>query len=774
MSATSIFFNGQLISKPGSYSEVDATALEVPSLGATGIVALLGEGEGGIPYDEISDPVNDLQRARTTGKAQSIFRSGDLREMPSILFNPSNDPDIPSGAQEVVFVKTNPAAAAAITFVDSLAADSLTLTAKDYGLFTNQVNVTIEDATAGAPAKKITVNFEETTEVFDDLGSTGKFTLQYGADATRSAIIATRATALVNASSVQALFEDDNLGQDDLVTTQATGGASLEVVSSDVGDTTQQVTVYGLDASGDPAAETVTLDGTNAVAVPGTWNLQTAVVLDSAAAGTVTVRNAAGAVTVFDVPPATLSEGRADVDIPVDDPAGSPTLTIVSDGASTQQVVIRGIAQNTSPLAEVVTLTGTVAVPLTGSFARITAIELADVEVAQTLTLSGRMVNALFTEVPNLQRLREKVNAEPDFALVPLIGNTKDFDTSDLDQFAAADIKTPTTLTFFARQFDVVSTINAQSQLVSATNASTTNALPANASATFLTGGHEGDPLNPAVPTTTQADWIAAIDLLKRVFVNTLVPATDDASVHALIDSHCAYMGGVGRKERDAKVGAETSATKTQLKDRALALNSRHMALWSQDVEVFNTAGERTSQPPKFGAAFMAGMQAGSPVGTPLTSKQMNLLNVTQSSTWNPTDDAEELIQAGVCFAQLVDGEGFKLVRSITTHLSSDNIAFTEQSVNEATNNASYNFRTAMEASVGKKGFAGTVNAAKANAIRILDELQNTSKVITAYRNLVITLVGDVLEVEVEIAPVLPINFVKTTLHLVNTPIAAT
>ena len=47
--ATSIFFNGRLIRTPGSYSEVNTDALAAVGLGATGIVAVIGTGEGGKP-----------------------------------------------------------------------------------------------------------------------------------------------------------------------------------------------------------------------------------------------------------------------------------------------------------------------------------------------------------------------------------------------------------------------------------------------------------------------------------------------------------------------------------------------------------------------------------------------------------------------------------------------------------------------------------------------------------------------------------------------------
>jgi hypothetical protein len=518
MAATTIFFNGVLTSRPGSYSEVDATALETVGLGASGIVALVGLGVGGRPYSAVLDPANDFQRYNNTGKVFNTFRSGDLREMAIPLLNPSNDDAIQSGAQEIVFVKVNPATQSEATFPDAGANDALKLTSADWGLFTTQINALIEDATAGAPAKRVTVNFEDQTEVFDDLGATGKFTLTYNGDAQRM-------TADVTASALSASFERDDLGQDGLVTTQATGGASLEIISSDVGDTTQTVTVYGLNASGQPQSQTATLNGTSAVAVPGTWNLQTGVALSAAAAGTVTVRNAAGAVVVFDVPPATLTEGLASVDIPVDDVNGGPTtLTMVADAATTQQVVVRGFSQTLAPLAEAITLNGTTPVALTGLFGRITQIELADLEAARTATVAGLAVNAPFASISNLQQLTDKIQGlSPDFTVVSLVSDPKAFTLSDLDIATATDVRDPATGTFFARLADVAAAINAGSVLVTATVEATGEGAPANTPApVFLTGGHEGDAGNPGVPTAQASDWQSAIDLLQRIRVNTL------------------------------------------------------------------------------------------------------------------------------------------------------------------------------------------------------------------------------------------------------------
>ncbi len=110
---------------------------------------------------------------------------------------------------------------------------------------------------------------------------------------------------------------------------------------------------------------------------------------------------------------------------------------------------------------------------------------------------------------------------------------------------------------------------------------------------------------------------------------------------------------------------------------------------------------------------------------------------------------------------------GRRVVRNITTYLQSTNLAFVEASVNEATNFAVFNFRNALETVVGKPGFSGTLAAGKAAASSILNQLLEAGTIVQ-WRALSMTLDGDTLEVNVEIAPVIPINFVKATVHLVT------
>ena len=405
----------------------------------------------------------------------------------------------------------------------------------------------------------------------------------------------------------------------------------------------------------------------------------------------------------------------------------------------------------------------------TANFTKLIAIVLGDVPAARTVTTSAEAARGDGNVQSTLQKLADFFNGRSEgtdgFSFTLVTGDTQ-FDPDDLDVsvtpvnvFGSADPA------FLADLYAVITWINVNSSLATAARATgATGGAPTNTAApVFLQGGVEG--------TTTQSNYQTALDLLKQTRVNSIVAWSSDPAVHAAMEAHCAFMSGIGRSERDCFVGLQNTAqtdvpTKTEAKAQIVDLNSRHVRAFAQAVDRFNTAGVRTEFQSFALATLAAGMQAGSPVGTSLTFKFPNILNFRQDTSWNPSDDGEEMIQAGLVFVENVEGTGRRFVRNITTFLQSNNLAFTEGSVNEAANFAVFQLRNDLEFSVGQKGFAGTPNAAGGVAIKSLGLLVD-SEIITAWRALNVELKADVLEVSVEIAPVIPTNFVKTTVHLV-------
>lgn len=933
--ATTIFFNGRVTAIPGSYLEVDATGLAAIGLGASGIVACIGEAEGGSPYNG-DTPIHAISNP---GKVGRTFREGDLREAGNILFDPSKDPEIPSGAQEVKFVKVNPATQSTLT-LQNADGDVMTVTSKDYGLFTTQINLTVADGTNQGKSYTIE-DGDGNEEVYDDVGGDPAFSATYtpganGAD--------TMTLALDNSTGVTAAFTLDSAGLDSEYTgtyggiegetdeqdATITPGNMADVVSTDVADTTQQITLVGIDTgTGDPTTETLTLNGTSAVTSTTSWDKILGVFLDSAAAGTVEVQDNVGSTTLYTLTPGTLDRAINDFGgdvIEVDndtldyvlDVAGSEEIivvgkddggvaaaetitlngttpvtgttdwseiqylalgelpaastlqfdgliwdqgvqvTVVSDDASdtTQTATIYGVDGSGDGQSEQVTLNGTNPVQTTGTYDQVIAVVLSAAAAGTVTVTDGGGLTAFsltagdtskgFDTVDNLavagatidvadsgsspthkyliigldasgaaavEALEADGGTDTTTTLwseitgvgvghlasgrtLTLSGDAADLDTatyetvndvvnhlntlsgwsvdagadageleiSDLDNKSATDVTSE--VDFTADLAFGVQALN-QSSLVEAETVSGATGAPSNIGPIFLTGGVEG--------TTTFTEWQAALDLLRDENVNTLVLLTDDEAVHAAALSHAVYMGGPGRKERDVVVGAASGETLTEIKARAVALNSRHARLCVQDIERFNVGGEREQFPPYFTACIAAGMQAGSSVGTPLTFKYLNILDMFgDDDTYTIQDDANDLIESGICAIEKVQGVGFRWLRNVTTYLIDDNIAYVEASVNEAVNYTSRQIRDNLEAMVGKKGFAGTTNAAASIVIQTLGLLSDPQDpIITSWRNLTIVLEDDVMTVDVEIAPVNPINFIKTTLHLVSASFSA-
>lgn len=854
MAPSSIFFNGRLITAPGAYTEIDASGLEVVGLTASGIVAAVGEAVGGIPWNAIdpSEVRNELQIATNPQQPFDYFRSGDLREVAPLLFGPADDPDIPAGAQEVVFVKVNPAAQSTAQF-DKGADPALDVTSVDYGHHTTQINVQI--GTGTNQGKIITITFEADEEVFDDVGGESRMTITYLSSTPADGFQAI--TAEVTAGELLAAFTiSGRAGLDGDVTNQVTAGQVIECVSDSTSDVGVIIEILGTDATDAAQRERVTLNGTTARDTTGIWNsFHGARVISGTLVGTCTLQNDGGGTAITTLTAAATTKGLEPlVDCPVgvssvikitvdgltdfvagdvgktiqadgvnvgvlvdysnDDPVADEGVIWVRDtydhgpvadnqaittvagtgagdanaastvtawldfeasGASTARVGVLGLGATGSLQYEVVQLDGTNPIVGSSAWSRIDYLALGELAAATTLTARGNAINAPFSGYDTMQKLADKVNGSSGFTLTLLTGETA-LDPSNLDVTAAASCLSPAAPNVYANLYDIVTKINDESALITAAAASGAEGEPDNTSApVYLAGGHEGSstPGQEAIPTSTYADWQGAIDLLTKIRVNTLWIGTPNSAVHAYAKAHCQYMAGVGRSERDCKVGlmdaAETGLpSKTEIKSQIVDLNTRHVQAWAQQVERYNTSGDAEVLDPPFGAALLAGMQAGSDPGTPLTHRIMNTLSLAQDSTWNPVDDAEEMIKAGLCFGEVVQGIGRRVVRNVTTHLSTSNLAYQEASVNEAVNYSVYNYRAAMEASVGKPGFAGTISAARGDALNALALLVGVT--LTAWRSLQFELILDVLENSVEISPVLPVNFVKTTIHLVSIP----
>jgi len=208
----------------------------------------------------------------------------------------------------------------------------------------------------------------------------------------------TAGSTVQNSVLTSADWSGDLAGPSALSTTTSAGLAytnqpandAIEVLSSDALDITQSVTIIGTTTGTDTVVvETVSLDpldGTTPVATTKVdWGVVLAVKLSAACAGTVTVREASGGLTIAALAPAASSSGVEAV-LTANQPAWSRTVSLASDGATTKQLGLQGTNTAGTVIYDSQALAGTTAVLSNATFAIVTEIYTGDLEGARTAT----------------------------------------------------------------------------------------------------------------------------------------------------------------------------------------------------------------------------------------------------------------------------------------------------------------------------------------------------------------------------------------------------
>lgn len=160
----------------------------------------------------------------------------------------------------------------------------------------------------------------------------------------------------------------------------------LTYVSSAAGDTTQTLTVYGLDGSGDPASESVLLTGDTPITGAQTFSSVLAATLSAAAVGTVTAKDGVPT-TLFSLAAGDLTKGYAPEDFAAD--GGVLVVSVDTDDAGEVAVVL-GLNAAGDPVVEAFALDTANTTPVVGSelFATVTAVLLGGVAAARTVTVT--------------------------------------------------------------------------------------------------------------------------------------------------------------------------------------------------------------------------------------------------------------------------------------------------------------------------------------------------------------------------------------------------
>jgi len=568
--------------------------------------------------------------------------------------------------------------------------------------------------------------------------------------------------------NVQKVATADNILQVGASLTDDHDGTAVEVVSSDVDDVGQQVIVTGLSAGGVPISTVLTLNGTTAAAGTLAFGKILTARLSAVCEGTITIRGTPGGPVAF-----TITTGNLTGGINLTDGIYTPNKAAFAGalqfkhaagpGPGVHDLVVRGRSTAGVETAERVVLTGAYATTTT-LWASVEQIEIAAAEAANAIDAAGTAISCPVTTHPYLQQVIDAIDSAPGFHATGYVDGAPTFGLGRLD-YAAASIRAAGATNFYRDLDALVLWINANSALITATRATGATGAPSiTPSPVYLAGGAEG--------TSTAAHWQAAFDAVKRLRDVIVVVLSTTSSIHSAWVSHARYMEGAGNNARNGYVPIAITRTKAQIKTDIRALNDRNTSVVAESVDRYSEAGVRTTYGPEILAAMAGAMQAGTGVGEPLTRKVINAISTGRHSSWDPLEDAEEMIEMGLMFVQLDDEIGYRWERSITSWRNDDNPVFTEMSANESANESVNRLQRNLDLQIGEKAFDGRAATIKSMAEAELD-LQVAEGVIKAWQAVSVDDLGDTFDVEYELAAIEPTNFIRITAHLRRIPASA-
>lgn len=366
---------------------------------------------------------------------------------------------------------------------------------------------------------------------------------------------------------------------------------------------------------------------------------------------------------------------------------------------------------------------------------------------------------------PTVGELVDRINAVPSFTATVLGGTESAPSLNGLDYVSAQSVKTLYTVR--ADLQAVVDWFNSNGEgFVNAVRVSGVGAVPVAAAWQYMAGGSDG--------TTLTQDWADAFEALQLVAVQWLSGVSGDPAIHAMADTHAMFMSNVARKERRVVSGTVDGTTDVQALAAAKLLNSDRTSLVHLGHYEYNAAGKLVLLPPYISAARIVGGFAGVNPGTALTNKNFKCRGL-ERELRVPTD-TDVLLEGGVL--PLINTEqGYKVCQSISTCLWSDNYNRVEQSCGVALDFVARNVREALDVLRGQKGSPLLLSRAVSITESVLRQLARAEPVgpgvivgnaeSPAFRNIKASIEGDVLRVEFECSPVIPVNYVLATIFAV-------
>jgi hypothetical protein len=229
------------------------------------------------------------------------------------------------------------------------------------------------------------------------------------------------------------------------------------------------------------------------------------------------------------------------------------------------------------------------------------------------------------------------------------------------------------------------------------------NKLPTTLATSALTGGVRGYSSNSDVQAGLNALLSYRCNIVNALFSEDDQDGSsiDIQSVNSMVKDHMANRSSLlGRSEAQGYVSIK--GNKAAFKAECLRMNSNRVAVTSQVISDLNVAGVVTTFPEYAFAVMCAQMQSGTiAIGTPLENRVVPCSSVETDVSWNPVLDSAEMLKAGALFAKPDQNNIFRLSGGYESWLSDTNNANIFIETVESLDIFAFNHRAFMQEAFG-------------------------------------------------------------------------
>ncbi len=722
--AINVSFNGATIYKPGAYSKINIDLGGAFPLGPTGLIGIIGESTRGRPGSAEQDIGDNVYTAAQVPEIIEKYGTGNIVDACNFLFSPASDGAIPNGAQAVYIYKTNASVQASLTL------------ANDYG--------TLKSIVYGESGNRIYYTCSHTDEV---------------------------------APSLEGI---------DYVGNAADAGISFTVYLNGVKEVI--TVVAGTYANAAALAAAITITG-----VTVTTNVEK-LVLTVDADATANQKGYGKSLELEDSTSGDLAK------------AG---LSEVFEVSSVESAATLKVEQRAELLTEEDTIGGNVVLQGRYTGAGTVASVTVDKENDRfRLTVDAANEDFKLSSYTTLSELVADINAESGwaFSLASTLYNQLSVLALESVTVSALTGGTNNPVRIKKDWYEFREFMTASSLVIHeiADSSPTLTGLPEVIVATKLTSG--------AIGATAGADITNALSAFEGVRLNGVIPlfsrdASEDildglsdssssytiAAIHQGVKSHLSKMASTKQKsERQGYLSYKgyfstnstgyTSGDTCQ--DVAQNLAYGRLQLSIQDVRNTDSEGNiKWFQPWAF-ACNLAGARSGSPIGTPLTNKYMNVAGVRHTqqpmrtaeadivTDFDPRTQYEQAIQNGITFMEIPQSGGFKIVVDNTTYGRDGNWVWNRGNVIYAADILAFDFRDQLE-----KIYVGVKNVINAAEVKSTCEsilatylaqgiTVQSDDAPNGFKSLVVRIEGNTIYISVTVKLVEGIDFVLADITL--------